>query len=80
MLDSGMINKIAKAREYATEPERIHIQRLEVEFDGKNGNHQVGFDDGHWHCDCGYFQTHQTCSHTMAMERVLGVMSPAEVH
>ena len=79
MLDSGMINKIQKAKEYASEPERIHFSRLEVDFDGKNGNHHVGFDDGHWHCDCDYFRHHHTCSHTMAMERVLGVMAPAEV-
>lgn len=79
MLDSGMINKIQKARDYASEPERIHFQKLEVRFDGRNGDHNVGFDDGQWHCDCDYFRSHQTCSHTMAMERVLGVMSPAEV-
>jgi hypothetical protein len=79
MLDSGMINKIQKARDYASEPERIHFERLEVRFDGRNGDHQVVFDDGHWHCDCGYFASHHTCSHTMAMERVLGVMAPAEV-
>jgi hypothetical protein len=78
MLDSGMINKIQKAKEYASEPERIHFSRLEVDFDGKNGNHHVGFDDGSWHCDCDYFRHHHTCSHTMAMERVLGVMAPAE--
>lgn len=79
MLDSGMISKIEKARTYATEPERIHFRTLEVEFDGRNGNHQVDFRDGHWHCDCGYFRGHHTCSHTMAMEKILGVMAPAEV-
>jgi hypothetical protein len=79
MLDSGMINKIHKAREYAEEPERIHFASLEVDFDGKNGNHKVGFEEGHWRCDCDYFRHHATCSHTMAMERVLGVMAPAEV-
>jgi len=78
MLDSGMINKIQKAKEYASEPERIHFRSLEVDFDGKNGGHHVDFRDGHWHCDCGYFHNHHTCSHTMAMERVLGVMAPAE--
>lgn len=79
MLDSGMISKIQKAKTYATEPDRIHFQSLKVEFDGNNGNHEVQFDDGHWRCDCGYFHNHGTCSHTMAMERVLGVMAPHEV-
>ena len=78
MLDSGMINKIQKAKTYASEPERIHFQSLKVEFEGNNGQHRVEFDDGHWRCDCDYFRGHHTCSHTMAMERVLGVMAPAE--
>ncbi len=79
MLDSGMINKIQKAKDYASEPGRIHFRSLAVEFDGNNGNHEVVFDQGHWRCDCGFFHSHGTCSHTMAMERVLGVMSPHDV-
>ena len=35
MLDSGMINKMQKARAYADQPERIHFKDLTVEFDGK---------------------------------------------
>jgi len=75
---SGMINKIQKAREYAGKPERIHFRELQVEFDGRNGQHSVDFHDGEWHCDCAYFRNHHVCSHTMAMERVLGVMAPTE--
>lgn len=78
MLDYGMVNKIQKAKTYASEPERIHFQQLKVEFDGNNGNHEVEFDGEHWRCDCSYFRGHGTCSHTMAMERVLGVMAPHE--
>lgn len=77
MLDSGMVNKIYKAKLYADEPERIHIEQLKVQFDGNNGSHQVEMDEGRWKCDCSYFASHRVCSHTMAMERVLGVMLPA---
>ena len=76
MLDSGMINKIQKAKQYASEPERIHFESLRAAIDGNNGNHAVAFEDGHWRCDCDYFRGHHTCSHTMAMERILGVMLP----
>lgn len=79
MLDSGMINKIQKAKQYASEPERIHFESLRAAIDGNNGNHAVEFADGHWRCDCDYFAHHHLCSHTMAMERVLGKMAPAEV-
>lgn len=78
MLDSGMISKIQKAKAYAEQPERIHFRDLRVEFDGANHPHTVEFHDGHWRCDCGFFQTHQTCSHVMAIDRVLGVMAPQE--
>lgn len=80
MLDYGMVNKIQKAKSYAAEPERIHFQSLKVDFVGKNGSHEVAFADGSWSCDCDYFGHHRTCSHTMAIERVLGVMAPAEAH
>jgi hypothetical protein len=77
MLDSGMVNKIYKAKQYADEPQRIHFESLKVQFDGNNSNHQVEFEDGQWKCDCNYFASHRVCCHTMAMERVLGVMLPA---
>ena len=78
MLDSGMINKIQKARMYADEPERIHIRELRVDFDGRNSPHTVEFRNDHWACDCDYFRSHHTCSHVMALDRVLGVMAPHE--
>lgn len=78
MLESGMANKIYKARQYADEPERIHIRELAVEFDGINSSHSMHYGENGWKCDCGYFHGHSVCSHTMAMERVLGVMLPAE--
>jgi hypothetical protein len=78
MLDSGMINKIQKAKMYADQPERIHIRELRVEFDGNNSPHTVEFRDDHWACDCDYFRGHHTCSHTMALDRVLGIMAPHE--
>ncbi len=77
MIDSGMINKIQKAKEYAAEPPRIQFRDFTVQFDGMNEGHQVTYSDGgNWQCDCNYFNGHGVCSHTMAMERLLGVMIP----
>lgn len=76
MIDSGMINKIHKAKEYAEQPERIKFQNFQVQFDGLNDGHQVEYNDGNWKCDCRYFKYHGLCSHTMAMERILNVMLP----
>lgn len=71
VMDSGMIGKIQKSKQYATERERIKINALSVTFRGQNNAHQVSFEDGKWQCDCDFFQTRDRCSHTMALERIL---------
>jgi hypothetical protein len=70
-MDSGMIGKIQKSKQYASERERIRINTLSVTFQGQNNTHQVSFKDGNWACDCDFFQTRERCSHTMALERIL---------
>lgn len=75
-MDYGMIGKIEKARFYAEERERrVNFQSLQVSIHGDNDvTHKVKYDGGRWNCDCNYFGSHQVCSHTMAMERILGSM------
>jgi hypothetical protein len=73
-MDSAMIAKISKAREYAQEPERIHFKSFVVAFKGKHQAYSVSFDQGAWHCECDFFAQRGVCSHTMTLERVLGVM------
>ena len=70
-MDSGMIGKIQKSKQYATERERIRITNFSVTFPRQNNAHQVSFQDGNWICDCDFFQTRERCSHTMALERIL---------
>ena len=70
-MDSGMIGKIQKSKQYADERERIQINSLSVTFQGQNNTHKVSFQDGKWICDCDFFQTRDRCSHTMALERIL---------
>lgn len=77
-MDSGMIGKIEKSKRYAEEPERIRFEQFRVSFLGSHATHAVSYNDGAWHCTCHFFNTRGVCSHTMAMERLLGVMLPAE--
>jgi len=77
-MDSGMIGKIQKARLYAEEPERIRFEQFRVTFQGANNQHTTSYDQGDWRCTCSFFASRGVCSHTMAMERLLGVMLPAE--
>jgi hypothetical protein len=73
-MDSGMIGKIQKAKQYAQERDRIEFRQFSVLLHGENHDHLVTYDNGRWQCECHFFQTHDVCSHTMAMERVLGEM------
>jgi hypothetical protein len=73
-MDSAMIAKISKAREYAQQPERITFQSFTVVFNGRHQVYTVTFNQGAWHCECDFFAQRGVCSHTMTMERVLGVM------
>lgn len=73
-MDYGMIGKIEKARRYAEQTDRIQFEQFAVTFSGDHNPHTVMYAEGSWHCDCNFFASRGVCSHTMAMERVLGSM------
>jgi hypothetical protein len=75
-MDSGMIGKIQKAKRYAQERERFHIESLVISVDGTNNAHRVTLEDGKLKCTCDFFQTREFCSHTMALEEILKEMEP----
>jgi len=75
-VDSGMIGKIQKAKRYAEQLDRIRFNQFKVTVEGDHRMHLVSYSEGQWSCDCGFFARRGVCSHTMALERVLGVMLP----
>jgi hypothetical protein len=77
-VNSSLISKIDKAKRYEQEPERIKFRNLEVTFDGENDVHQVSLTNNEWRCNCGFFPRNGTCSHVMAMQRILSPMLAAD--
>lgn len=77
-MQSSLIGKIEKAKRYAQETDRITFSELSVQFRGEHDTYTTTFKDDKWHCTCSFFATWRVCSHTMALERVLGNMLPAE--
>jgi len=71
-----MIGKIQKAKRYAEQLDRIRFNEFKVTIQGDNSTHLVSYSEGQWSCDCGFFAKRGICSHTMALERVLGVTLP----
>ncbi len=78
-MDSGMIGKIQKAKRYAQELDRITFNEFQVTFKGSHGTYQITYDEGQWGCGCNFFAKRGVCSHTMALEKIMGVMlAPGE--
>ncbi|MGI8586186.1 MAG: SWIM zinc finger family protein [Chloroflexia bacterium] len=77
-MNSSLIGKIDKAKRYQQEPERIQFQSLSVTFNGENHEHEVSLKDNEWSCNCGFFPHNGTCSHVMAMQRILSPMLSAD--
>ncbi|MBI4298845.1 MAG: hypothetical protein HY666_03705 [Chloroflexi bacterium] len=73
---SSLIGKIEKAKRYAEEPGRVTISDLKAAFRGEHDTHSVSFRRGEWLCSCEFFTGHGTCSHSMALQRILDGMLP----
>ncbi|GBD15248.1 hypothetical protein HRbin26_00134 [bacterium HR26] len=80
-MNSALIGKIEKARRYAAEPHRAQLQSLHVRFRGEHDTYDVRFQDKRWTCTCHSFTALGlgTCSHIMALERILAPMIPEDV-
>ena len=79
VLNSRLIGKIEKARRYADERDRrVRFRALTVTVAGENDAHEVQLADGKLTCACDFYAGWGVCSHTMAIERILGPMLPKE--
>ena len=77
-MQSSLIGKIEKANRYAQEKERIHFTGFSVNFRGEHNSYTTEYKEGKWHCSCHFFSQWGLCSHTIALEKVLGEMLPQE--
>jgi hypothetical protein len=76
-MNSSLIGKIQKAKRYEQEPERVTFTSLSANFKGEHNTYRVTMNGDGWHCTCEFFKGWQTCSHVMAMQRLL---SPMQVY
>lgn len=73
-MDTSMINKIQKAKEYAQEPERVTFHTLALEFQGDNNAYRIGLSAAGWSCSCPGFQKYGICPHVMSIEKLFKPM------
>lgn len=77
-MHSDLIGKIEKAKRYAQEPDRFTLDKINARFRGGSSDHVITLSDDHWTCDCNFFHTWHTCSHVMAVQRMLAPMLSAQ--
>ena len=77
-MHSSLIGKIQKASRYAQEPDRVSFQQFSASFRGEHDSYTVSYSDGKLRCSCNFFTSWGICSHTMTLQRLLGVMLPRE--
>lgn len=73
-MHSSMIGKIAKAKRYSEEHERLKISGLQATFRGEHDNYTLNFNESKWECSCQHFHFQGVCSHVMAAENMLSEM------
>ena len=79
LVDSAMIGKLEKGIRYAQERDRFEFQQFTVKVQGTHRAHTVSYNNGQWSCGCDFFVSRGRCSHTLAVEKVLGVMLPGAI-
>jgi hypothetical protein len=78
-MNSELAVKIEKGVKYSHEPDRFEFTQLKVNVRGGHGVHPVAYDQGKWQCNCEFFVSHQQCSHTIAVEKLLGSTLPGAI-
>lgn len=73
-MDTSMINKIQKAKEYAAEPERVTFNTLTLQFRGDNSTYNLSLGPDGWSCSCPGFQKYGICPHIMSVEKLFKPM------
>lgn len=70
----NIVSDVKKAKRYSEETDRIRFKSFDAQFQGRNRDNQLTYQNDKWTCTCTFFKSYQVCSHNMAMERMLDGM------
>jgi hypothetical protein len=77
-MDYSIIGKIQKAKQYATEPQRVTFSSFQVEFKGNNDVYTVTLSPDGWECTCPGYKKYAICPHVMTLEKLFAPMLKRE--
>ena len=66
-----MEQKQVKAEQYANEPWRFAVSALTLDMQSEHGHRTISYVNGIWYCICDFFCVEGTCSHVMALGKIL---------
>ena len=56
----------------------MRFSELSASFQGEHDKYRVSYNGSEWECSCNFFPTWKTCSHVMALQKLIGSMLPRE--
>ena len=78
--DELIQQKQEKAKKYAGEPSRFFAIALSFMMESEHDTRFIAYLDGVWHCTCDFFHVHGTCSHIMAVAKILKPLTITQPH
>lgn len=67
-----LLQKIAKARKYISEPDRFTKADSRIELQSAHGTRILTLTNGGWNCTCDFFKQYGICSHAIATSELAG--------
>ncbi|MEW6188977.1 MAG: SWIM zinc finger family protein [Actinomycetota bacterium] len=74
--ENEFARKVKKAERYAREPDRLRFEEFVLKFKGDHRIYTITLKGENLTCNCPFFDEHRTCSHLMALKKILGVKLP----
>ncbi len=68
---SQLLKKIAKAKIYASQPDRFTRQASRAELRSEHGSRTLTTSGGKWTCDCDFHARYGICSHAIAVKEIV---------
>ncbi len=66
-----LLKKIAKAKIYASQPDRLTLQGARAELRSEHGSRTLTHNGKKWSCDCDFHARYGICSHAIAFKELV---------
>ena len=54
-MDTSLVRKMEKAKDYVAQEGRVTLMNGEATFRDNNSDHKISYESGEWSCTCYYY-------------------------